>query len=267
MSEATASLRQRGFGETLRRDAWWVQPAVTFVILLAFVVFATWRAFENANYQFGNYLSPLYSPVLFGEGSHSWFGPQPTWWPSWLPFSPALLILPFPGGFRLTCYYYRGAYYKAFWADPPNCSVGEPRKGYLGERWFPLVIQNIHRYFLYFALIFNVILTWDAIKGFWFIDPANGQGHFGIGVGSLVLATNAILLAGYSFGCHSLRHLVGGVKDVISKSPVRRASYACVSCFNRAHMRWAWASLIWVSFTDIYVRMLAAGVWHDWRIL
>ena len=56
-----------------------------------------------------------------------------------------MLILWAPGGFRLTCYYYRGAYYKAFWADPPSCAVGEPRKSYWGERSFPLILQNVHR--------------------------------------------------------------------------------------------------------------------------
>ena len=59
------------------------------------------------------------------------------WWPGWLVFSPAMLILWAPGGFRFTCYYYRGAYYKAFWADPPSCAVGEPRKTYCGERSVP----------------------------------------------------------------------------------------------------------------------------------
>jgi hypothetical protein len=60
-----------------------------------------------------------------------------------------LLILWAPGGFRLTCYYYRGAYYKSFWADPPSCAVGEPRKHYRRERSFPLILQNVHRYYLY----------------------------------------------------------------------------------------------------------------------
>ena len=108
----------RGYGETFRRDAWWVEPLVVFLVLGGFVVYATWAAFQNAHYTSGPYLSPFYSPVIFGEGEHAWFGPQPAWWPALLPFSPALLILPFPGLFRFTCYYYRGAYYKAFWSDP-----------------------------------------------------------------------------------------------------------------------------------------------------
>ena len=85
-------------------------------------------------------------------------------------FRPHYLILWAPGGFRLTCYYYRGAYYKAFWADPPACAVGEPRKKYLGERSFPLIMQNVHRYFLYVALIFIGILAYDVWKAMWFAE-------------------------------------------------------------------------------------------------
>ena len=76
-----------------------------------------------------------------------------------------------------------------------------------------------------------------------------------------------ILLGGYTLGCHSLRHLVGGAFDVLSGRPVRKTAYACVSCLNRGHMRWAWASLFMVAFCDIYVRMLSMGVWTDWRLI
>ena len=93
----------RRFGQTLRRDAWWAQPAATFLLLGAFVVYATWAAFQDAHYTFGPYLSPFYSPELWGASPHAWFGPRPGWFPAWLPFSPALLILPFPGLFRFTC--------------------------------------------------------------------------------------------------------------------------------------------------------------------
>ena len=152
-------LQKRAFGETSRRDRWWVQPVLVFPGLSAFIVYATWAAFQGDHYTFGPYLSPFYSPELFGNSPHAWFGPPPSWWPGWLPFSPALLILWAPAGFRLTCYYYRGAYYKAFWADPPACAVGEPRKSYCGESNWPLLIQNIHRYFLYVALLFIVLLA------------------------------------------------------------------------------------------------------------
>ena len=263
---AAAPRRLRVFLETRRTDTWWSFQAFTFVVLTSFIVYATWAAFQNAHYTYGPYLSPFYSPEIFGDSPHSWFGPKPGWWPSLLPFSPALIILPFPGLFRFTCYYYRGAYYKAFWADPPNCAVGEPRNNYIGERSFPLIMQNIHRYFMYVALVFIVILASDVWKALWFTDPATGKISFGVGVGTLVLAINVVLLGGYTCGCHSLRHLVGGLLDQFSKSPTRHCAYDCVSCLNRRHMMWAWMSLFWVGFTDLYVRLCSMGVWTDWRI-
>ncbi len=267
MAHALVPLTRRRFGETMRRDAWWVQPLVVFLILSAFLVYATWAAFQNAHYEYGPYLSPFYSPVLFGDSAHAWFGPKPGWWPGFLPFSPALIILPFPALFRFTCYYYRGAYYKAFWADPVACTVGEPRKRYLGERSFPLIMQNIHRYFLYVALVFLVILATDVWKALWFTDPATGARSFGIGVGTLVLAANVILLGCYTLGCHSMRHIVGGYLDRLAGRPLRKAAYDCSSCLNRWHMKWAWLSLFGVALTDLYVRLCSMGVLTDWRLV
>ena len=262
----TAALPRRSFGETTRSDFWWLQPLLVFLGLSTFIVYSTWAAFQGNHYFFGNYISPFYSPEIFGDSPHSWFGGKPEWWPSWLLFSPALLILWAPGGFRLTCYYYRGAYYKAFWADPPACTVGEPRKTYLGERSFPLIMQNVHRYFMYVALLFIVVLAYDVWEGLWFVDPGTGKNSFGIGVGTIVLAINVYLLSGYTFGCHSLRHLVGGYLDRLSGAPVRKSAYDCVSCLNRGHMRWAWLSLFWVAFSDVFIRLCAMGVWHDVRL-
>ncbi len=265
MTSADVPVTQRPFGATMRRDAWWAQPLLVFLGLSAFIVYSTWAALQGAHYHSGPYLSPFYSPELFGDSPHAWFGSKPGWWPGWLPFSPALLILWAPGGFRFTCYYYRGAYYKAFWADPPSCTVGEPRKSYLGENSFPLIMQNVHRYFLYVALGFILVLAHDVWKAMWFTDAA-GKTSFGIGVGTLVLAVNVVLLGGYTCGCHSLRHLVGGFMDQVSKAPSCHATYQCVSCLNRRHMLWAWMSLVWVGFSDLYVRLCSMGVWHDVRL-
>ena len=284
MAENAGGLLRRGWGETLRKDSWWIQPLVVFLVLSAFIIYANIAALQNDHYTHGNYLSPFYSPTLFAstaaEGAseaevhrrhehmhHSVFGAEPTWWPSFVPFSPALLILMFPAGFRLTCYYYRGAYYKAFWADPPSCAVGEPRTGYLGENFLPLIMQNIHRYFLYFALLFLVFLARDAWLGFFFDDDGDGAyTNFGMGIGTLVLCLNVFLLSGYTLGCHSLRHLVGGFMDKFTGSPTRTKAYDCVSCLNRWHMTWAWCSLVWVAFSDVYVRLCSMGIWNDVRI-
>jgi hypothetical protein len=260
MSSIDVPVERGGFGKTARRDAWWAYPLFTFLGLAGFLVYANWAAFQGNHYSYGPYLSPMYSPLIFGHpGEDSWFGAMPAWMPSFV--TVAMLILWMPGGFRITCYYYRGAYYKAFWADPPNCTVGEPRKKYLGERYFPLIIQNIHRYFLYIALAFLVLLAHDVWKALWFDDK------FGIGVGTLVLLVNLLLLGSYTLSCHSLRHLVGGLFDVLSRRPLRKRLYDCVTCMNRSHMLFAWMSLFWVAFSDLYVRMCSMGIWTDWRII
>ena len=263
MASNLVQITRRGFGETMRRDAWWVGSLLTFLGFAAFIVYSTWAAFQGDHYWVPGtgYLSPMYSPEIFGLSPHSIFGPMPSWIPTWLPLTPAFLILWAPGGFRFTCYYYRGAYYKAFWADPVACSVGEPRSGYRGENWLPLILQNVHRYFLYIALFFILFLSYDVWNAMWFADG------FGIGVGTLVLLTNVILLGSYTLGCHSLRHLIGGARNVLSGRPVQKKAYDCVSSLNKRHMMFAWFSLFWVGFTDFYVRMCSMGIFTDFRII
>ena len=85
MTLGSLPITGRRFGGTTRRDRWWVQPVVVFVLLAAFVVYSTWAAFQGDHYRFGPYLSPLYSPELFGSPD-SWFGPKPGWWPERLPW-------------------------------------------------------------------------------------------------------------------------------------------------------------------------------------
>ncbi|MGE0444613.1 MAG: succinate dehydrogenase [Vicinamibacterales bacterium] len=256
----------RGFGTTSRRDAWWVAPLAVFVGLSAFLVYVTWAALQGEHYTYGPYLSPFYSPELFGDSPHAWFGPKPDAWPAAIPFSPALLILPFPALFRFTCYYYRGAYYKSFWADPVACAVGEPRKSYRGEHSFPLILQNVHRYFMWVALVFIALLAWDVWLAMWFTDPATGVKTFGVGVGTLILAVNVVLLAGYTWGCHVLRHVVGGRRDEISKSQGCSMAYACVSGLNGRHQLFAWCSLASVMSSDVYIRLCSMGILTDVRL-
>jgi hypothetical protein len=272
-SDALTLPRQQGFGATRRTDLWWLQPLGVFLGFSAFIVYSTWAAFQGTNsavcyYWYGgggaNYLSPFYSPEIFGVSGHPGiFGVKPGWWPGFLPFSPSFLIMWVPAGFRFTCYYYRGQYYKAFWLDPVACTVGEPRKSYLGERFLPLILQNIHRYFFYLAFLYIFILGRDAIASFFF--TTNGVTHFGVGVGSLVLTLNVVLLASYTLGCHSFRHLIGGFLDSKTKVPACATGYNCVSCLNRSHSNWAWYSLFWVGFTDVYIRLCAMNIWHDVR--
>lgn len=245
-----------------RKDSWWIPQLFTAIVLLGFIGYANFRVFENAHYEFGTLLSPFYSPLLFGpaDSHHAWFS-KPDWLPRWI--SPAFLILWAPAGFRLTCYYYRGAYYKAIWQDPPGCGVGEPRKGYLGEKFLPLVVQNLHRYFLYFALLFIPILTWDVWNACW--DGYGDSRRFSIGLGTLLLFGATATLALYTFSCHSLRHLIGGNRDKLSDRPAQSACYNCVSALNKNHMLYAWISLFLVAFADLYVRLCSTGAISDLR--
>lgn len=268
MAANLVQITRRGFGETMRKGAWWMPSLLTFLGFSAFIVYSTWAAFQGAHYSYGPYLSPMYSPLIWEAAGqplshHAWLGAWPSWLPTYLlvqPITPAILILWAPGGFRFTCYYYRGAYYKSFWADPPACAVGEPRHNYRGERKFPLIFQNVHRYFLYVALVFIVILAYDAVNAFRFADGIH------VNVGSLVLTLNVVLLGSYTLGCHSLRHLVGGRLDEISKRAARFKVYQFVTRLNTRHMLFAWLSLFWVGFTDLYVRMCSMGVWTDFRL-
>ncbi len=267
MASNLVHITRRGFGETARKDLWWMPSLATFLGFSAFIVYSTWAALQGAHYAYGPYLSPMYSPLIWdGAGQaasgHALLGAWPAWMPNMiLPITPAFLILWAPGGFRFTCYYYRGAYYKSFWADPPGCAVGEPRHKYRGEKKFPLIFQNIHRYFLYLAIVFIGVLSYDAIIATQFSDG------FGIGVGTIIMAMNVILLGSYTFGCHSLRHLIGGRCDTLSDKPAQHKLWQWVTSLNRRHMLFAWLSLFWVGFTDFYVRMCSMGVFTDYRII
>jgi hypothetical protein len=249
----TSALKSLGrFGNTQRQDAWWIEIIPTLIVFTAFLVYATFRAFEGNFYEWGPYLSPFYSPLI---------DPTHKWWP----LSPAVLILGGPAGFRATCYYYRKAYYRAFVMHPPACGVSEgDHRGYVGERKFPLILQNAHRYFFYVATIFLCFLWYDAIIAFRWADG------FHVGVGSVIMLVNVILLTTYSGSCHSLRHLVGGKVDCFScvtLGPVRHTGWKWVTKLNEHHMLWAWLSLFSVALTDLYIRLVSSGMIKDIRLL
>ncbi|HBF23803.1 MAG TPA: succinate dehydrogenase [Planctomycetes bacterium] len=264
----------QGLFTTHRNDRWWVEPAWTGLGFAAFVAYSTWAAFQGAHYWVDSYLSPFYSPLLYIDPSvpgsapveHAWFGVWPdslkAIWPSWLPISPAFLILAGPLAFRGTCYYYRKFYYRAYFSSPPGCGVGGARKGkYRGETAL-FLFQNLHRYTLYIAIAYIGILYYDAYHAFF------RDGKFGAGVGSLILLLNPTLLAFYTLGCHSFRHLIGGRLNCFSCDAVAQSSHGAWSGatkLNRNHMRWAWISLVWVGFTDFYVRMVSMGSWTDFN--
>ena len=146
------------------------------MVFSAFVVYATVRAFMGRDYYASPYLSPFYSPCLGDcvEGASDFGQPFKAF-----PLSAALIILIFPLGFRMTCYYYRKAYYRAFWLSPPACAVAEPHQAYSGESRFPLILQNLHRYFWYAAVLVGLVLSFDTVLAF--RNAEHEWGHMGLG--------------------------------------------------------------------------------------
>ncbi|HJM18075.1 MAG TPA: hypothetical protein QF703_00930 [Candidatus Thalassarchaeaceae archaeon] len=266
MTRGTKLPMQRGFAKTDRTDDWWKGPTAMAAYLGFMVVYATWRGFMEADFWFfeefgrssGNQtmaienqgshvLSPLFSPLIYPDET-SWI-PKDLWW-----MSPAMFILIFPAGFRGTCYYYRKAYYRAFFQQPTGCAVSKPWNEYKGESGL-LVVQNLHRMFMYVAVIYLPILTYDFWLSLNFHDSA-GAHHFGISVGSLVLLLNLIMLSGYTFGCHAFRHVVGGGSNHWTGAPMNRIKYGMwrlSTKLNEHHKDWALYSLFWVMFTDFYI--------------
>jgi hypothetical protein len=247
---------------TLRTDRWWRSPAITAVALTIWVAYAVVHVFLGRWYwvpQY-HYLTPFYSPCISGAcaaGSSSlgtWFPKVP----SIVPY--AIVSLPFILGFRLSCYYYRRAYYRSFWQAPTACAVREPHARYTGETRFPLILQNLHRYFFFFVILVSVLNTYDVIEAF------HGKtGGIGLGLGTLIMLVNVVLLWGYTLGCHSCRHITGGRLKHFSKHPARYWIWTQVSKLNARHMQLAWITLGTLMLADLYILLVASGAISDLR--
>jgi len=260
---------KRGFGKTDRTDDWWKGPTAMAAYLGIMIVYSTWRGMMEADFwifeEFGrstghqtmwiesegsHVLSPLFSPLVIpgGDGLGSMVPLELAW------MSPAMFILIFPIGFRGTCYYYRKAYYRAFMQQPTGCAVSKPWDEYSGETGI-LLVQNLHRYFMYAALIYLPILSYDVWMSVNFHDTSNIH-SYGVSIGSMMLLVNLILLTGYTFGCHAFRHLVGGGANEWTANPMSRLKYRMwrfSTSFNENHRDWALYSLFWVMIADFYI--------------
>ncbi len=259
MTTQTISVRPatRPF-ENQRRDTWWAYPLTFAVVLSTFGVYSLWAAWVNEHYYVAPYLSPFYSPCLAVSCQHATIPIIGAWWF----LSPAFLILGVPLGFRATCYYYRKSYYRSFFGSPPACAVGDAFTGkYTGESRFPFILQNLHRYFFYASILVVLFLWWDAIQAFMF-----PQG-FGIGLGSIVLTLDALLLSLYTFSCHSCRYVFGGYLNSFHRKPLRKRLWQVTNWLNPRHPQFAWVSLFGVGLTDLYVRLLSMGIISDPRII
>ncbi|HVL48170.1 MAG TPA: succinate dehydrogenase [Candidatus Thermoplasmatota archaeon] len=258
MAPDAAQAHSRRWLSTQRVDAWWLQPVALWATLVAFVIYATWRVFENGHFYADNgayhYVSPLGSPDLTGIFPASWKAAVP------LLAYPAILILPIPAGFRFTCYWFRRSYYRAFVARPAACAV-EATKGvrYKGERGL-MAVNNLHRFFLYLAIAKMLFDAWHVVTA-----VATPHGLY-LGLGVLILLIDIVLLGAYVLGCHALRHLVGGRLDCFSCDALtmrQHGFWKAVTVLNRKHGFWAMASLFWIALTDLYIRHLSqTGLTH-----
>jgi hypothetical protein len=252
VATTTASVRERPHE---RQDRWWIEPLTIVLVLGLFGVYALVVSVLNGNYYHDPYLSPFYSPCLTTSCVHPTFPVIGDWYN----LSPAFLILGSPLAFRATCYYYRRSYYRAFFWSPPACSVPDARAKYSGETRFPFLLQNLHRYTLYLALIVLAILWWDVFLAF------NFDGRFGVGLGTLIMLANVLLLSGYTFGCHAARYLVGGYLDSFHGASLRYRLWSLANRLNAHHGRYAWFSLFSVMLTDLYIRLATMGIITDPR--
>ena len=268
-TESSLAVAERGgraqiAARTLRTDRWWQAPLTTAVLLSLWVAYSVVRVASQRDYFVPkyHYLTPFYSPCVTAScvpdsrDFGTWFGH----FPPLVPF--ALLGLVFLLGFRVTCYYYRRAYYRAFWASPPACAVTEPHRKYTGETRFPLIIQNVHRYFFYAAALVSLVNSYDVVRAF-----QGGDGGVGVGLGTLIMLANVALLWAYTASCHSCRHITGGRLRHFSRHPVRYWIWTQVSKLNARHMQLAWITLGTLMLTDAYIALVAAGAFSDLRIV
>ncbi|HLI47744.1 MAG TPA: hypothetical protein VKV18_03505 [Chthonomonas sp.] len=256
--------------ENPRKDAYWLAPTTTVVVLVIFVIYATIRAFMGryfATYNEGenfpwlapmrlqpHYWSPFYSPYI---PVHLRIG-------AW-PVSAALYVMILPLAFRLSCYFCRRVYYRAFFQDPGACAVRElfKHRRYTGETRWPNKIFNLHRYTFYIAVILVGFHWWHLYNAFFYTEA--GQVHVGAGLGTLIFLIDTLALTLYTFSCHAFRHLIGGAVNWFSKSGWRYKSWRWVSWLNEYHGQFFWVSLVTVMCADLYVYLVASGVFTDPR--
>ena len=245
-----------GLGRTDRIDNWWAQPFWMGLALTAALIYTAWRLIlfpESIHYKLegSTVVSPIFSPNIL---EWSLFGLNEWEHPSWV--NAAILVLWIPFGFRGTCYYMRRVYYRTFFQSPTGCWVDEPdinkKIGYGGEKRL-FIFNNLHRYFLYAAMIIIVIKWWDVTHTLHF------DTGWGFSCGTFIMATEAFLLTMYVTSCHALRHLAGGSLDrwVSGISALRGRLFKRISVFNRSHGFWFWTSLGFVFLGDLWTIAVA----------
>ncbi len=254
---ATAAIATRP--RTLRRDLWWAEPALVVGGFTLFIIYSLWSGLQTGGYYSDPYLSPYFSPCISANCAYLTFGVALVG--SWYTLAPAGWVVFFPLVFRATCYFFRRTYYRSYFQMPPACAVRDLPAKYSGETTFPLILQNIHRYTWYIAVVIFFILAWDALIAYRF--PTG----WGIGLGSVLLTVEAAFIGLYTFSCHSCRYLCGGYLDRFHGKPIRYRLWSAVNRLNVRHGLFFWVSLSFVVITDVYIRLLSAGVISDPRIV
>ncbi len=244
----------KGSFTTTRKDNWWVMPVIIDAVIIFFVIYTILAVFfpgADTTYSYTkdlHYISPIWGFTL-----PDWFKNM---WPTALPLALATIWAPL--GFRATCYYERKIYYRDFFTSPPACGVNglDVRRGkYTGERAFPFILNNFHRYFFYATFVLMIIQTLDFLYAL----------SFGIGVGTIILFVNTVLLSLYVYSCHAFRHFIGGRIDCIecgTKEKIQHKGWDLVTRINERHGTWFWLSLGTVMLADFWVRLLSWGTIH-----
>ena len=247
-------------GPTNRIDNWLRQPLSMGLALVAVMIYTFWRVspFGSNDIHYGvgahhpdRVVSPIFSPDLANmlglEGLPEWA-------------NAAVLVLWIPFGFRGTCYYMRRVYYRSFFLTPVACWVDEPainkKLGYKGEKGL-FIANNLHRYFLYLAVIILGIKWYDVFLS------TQGENGFILDIGTIVLAVESALLTMYVISCHAFRHVTGNFLDRwdggLAEIAGKFQTFLNSKWVNRSHGFWFWTSLSFVFLGDIFVMLVANG--------
>lgn len=247
---AIPSLQETGNSKMPRSGPWWSNPVVLATSLIIWFLYAVVRVFTGHWYFVAqyHYLTPFYSPCVSGEcvpGS-STFG---QWIPAIPPIIPyAFVSLPFVLGFRLSCYYCCGAYYKEFRRAFKCEAAQNPHASNSGETKLLRILHKLHRFFFCMAVLILVLNTWDMVQAF-----RGPDGDFGVGLGSIIMLTNVVLLWAYTLSGYSCHYVAGG-------------RFMKFSRLNAKHQQLAWATLGTLTVTDLYIMLVASGAFSDFRI-
>lgn len=183
-------------------------------------------------------------------------------------YSPTILIIPIIALFRLTCYAFREDTNRHVFSHPNACAASirldAKAREYTGENSTIFKIENLHRYFMYGALVILPFFYYDLYVSLTY------TGALLLRLGSVIMAIDIAALTLYLFSCHSVRSLIGGRSDCFNCMRMGRQRnwlYNVQSKLNQNHEAYAWISLVTIVFMDLFIRALIAGIHLDFVIV